>query len=114
MTNINFLCGRLSFKKQEFDSCFILQTAPDILAKQVQTVCLGSRMSYFILPVLQILFINIIVARGFTSKNASKEINPIIFRFHQSEAVSTLKMKLYRMKGKLGGGGAYKIVGGGR
>ena len=37
---------------------FILPTSPDILARLVQTVCLGYRMSYFILPVIQILFIN--------------------------------------------------------
>ena len=41
-----------------WESCFILQTTPDILARHVQTVCLGDRMSYFIMPVLQSLFID--------------------------------------------------------
>lgn len=44
---ILFCCGRLPFKKQEFDSCFILQTTPDILARHVQTVCLGVVLSLF-------------------------------------------------------------------
>lgn len=57
------LCARpiasvLSFQKEESDACFILQTNPDILARCVRTDCLGSRMSYFIMPVIQILFNN--------------------------------------------------------
>ena len=73
------------------------------MARHVQTVCLGCRKSYFILPVLQILFINVIVGTGFTCENASKENNRIILLLHQSEAVNILKMKLLRMKGKLRG-----------
>ena len=34
------------------NSCFILQTTPDILVRQVQTICQRYRMSYFILLVL--------------------------------------------------------------
>ena len=42
----------------ESELSFILQTSPDILAKHVQTVCLGCCLSYFILPVLKILLIH--------------------------------------------------------
>ena len=52
------------------------------------------RVILFCPAVLQILFINIIVGRGFASKYACKEINRIILRLHQSEAVSILKLKL--------------------
>ena len=41
-----FCCSLLPYKKQGSDSCLILQTTPDILARHVQTVCLGCRMSY--------------------------------------------------------------------
>ena len=34
------------------NSCFILQTPPDILARQFQTICQRCRMSYLILLVL--------------------------------------------------------------
>ena len=73
---------------------------------------LGFRIRYFILPVLQILFINIIVGRSFTSKNASKENNRTILWLHQSEAVNILKIKLQRMKLEIGEGGRDKDVGG--
>ena len=53
-----FCCGPLPFKKQESDSYFIFQATPDVLAGHVQPVCLGCWVSYFILVVLQILFIN--------------------------------------------------------
>ena len=96
-----FCCGRLTLKKQESDSCFILQATPDILA------CSGS-VWVVILPVLNIVFISLSLSRDFTSKNVSKEDNRIILRVHQSEAVNILKMKLLWMKVKLGGG-----VGGG-
>ena len=69
MNQLGFLClillyalpiaSVLSFQKEESDACFILQTTPDILARLGQTVCQGCRMSYFNLPVIQILFINI-------------------------------------------------------
>ena len=54
----NFVAASSHLKKQESDLCFILRITPDILATHVQTVCIGCHMSYFILPVLQILFIN--------------------------------------------------------
>ena len=57
------LCARtiasvLSFEKEESDACFILQSTPDILARCVRADCLSSRMSYFIMSVIQILFNN--------------------------------------------------------
>ena len=70
------------------------------------------RVILFCPAVLYILFINIIVGRGFASKYACKEINRIILRLHQSEAVSILKFKTVAGEGKLKGG-AYKNVGGG-
>ena len=42
---VQFCCGRLPFKKQVSDSCFSLQTTPDILARHVQTVYTGYRAS---------------------------------------------------------------------
>ena len=43
-----FCCGRLEFKKQESDSCFVLQAIPDILARHVQAGYLGCRLSYLL------------------------------------------------------------------
>ena len=50
------------------------------------TLFMGCRTSYFILPVLQIIFI--IVGRGFTCNDASKENNRIIFNFMASSKQS--------------------------
>ena len=47
--------------KQDSDACFVLQTTPDVYARLIQTACLGCRMSYFILPLIQILFFHLSV-----------------------------------------------------
>ena len=60
-------------------------------------------------PKVQQIYLSI-VARGFTSKNASKQNYRIILRLHQSEAVNILKMKLLRKKAKLGGWVKWKNV----
>lgn len=63
--------------KQESDSCFILQANPDILVRHAETVYLGCRMRYSILPVFK--FYLLIVGTGFTSNNACKENDQLIF-----------------------------------
>ena len=84
-----------TINKQESDSCFILQTTPDILARLVQTVFRGCRMSYLILLVIQILLS--FVGRGFTINNASKEkIEP----FYETAAD----------EGEVGGGGGVELI----
>ena len=61
-------------------------------------------MSDFILPVLQ--FYLLIVGRSFSSNNASKENNRIIFlRLHQSKASNILKIKTAADEGEVGGEG---------
>ena len=57
-TNVTNVAATSFRLKQESDSCFILQANPDVLVRHAQTVYLGFRMSYSILPVLKILFIN--------------------------------------------------------
>ena len=74
---------------------FHFTETPDILARHIQTGCLGCRTSFFILPVLQILFI--IVDRGFTSNNGSKENNRIIFMASSKRSENETAE---RMKGK--------------
>ena len=75
----NFVAASCRLRKTNLtaDSRFILQTTPDISAGHVQTVCLGCSMSYFILLVLRILFINI-AGTVFISNNASNKNNRIL------------------------------------
>ena len=98
-------CGRLSLKKNSSFThrlvSFHSQLQTPWFDKFRRFIWVVLRVILFCPAVLQILFINIIVGRGFASKYACKEI---ILRLHQSETVAG--------KGKLEGG-AYKNVGGG-
>ena len=67
-------------------------------------------MSYFILPVLQILLIT--VGRSFTSNNACKEWKRIIF--YQREAVNILEIKTAADEGELRGWRLIRMLVGGR
>ena len=73
---------------------FIVQTTPDIVARYVQIVCMGFRISYFTLPSALINFIHKSpVEVSLSSKTASKENYRIILRIHQSKAVNTLYLQ---------------------
>jgi len=61
---------------------------------QPPTFFMGCRTSYFILPVLKIIFI--ILGRGFTSNDASKENNRIIFYGFIKAELSTYWKSNYR------------------
>ena len=54
----NFVAAGSHSKNRSLTSVSFYRQLQTSLATHVQTVCLGCRMSYFILSVLQILFIN--------------------------------------------------------
>ena len=57
LTN-NFVVAGSHLENRSLAYVSFVQPTPDIMAEHVQTFCLGRQMSYFILQVVQILFIN--------------------------------------------------------
>ena len=94
----NFVAAGFHLKKQETDSRFISRTTPDILARRVQILCLGYRMSYLTSFIYQ-LSVEVSLVTMLPKRTIES-----FFRLQQSQPVNILKMKLQRTKLGVWGG----------
>ena len=101
-----FFCGRLPFKKQS-DSCFILQTSPDILARHVQTVCLVLSDELFYSAGLKNFSYQMSVEVSLVTMPPKGTIKSV-FKAASKRSCRHIEMKLQIMKGELRGGGGDK------